>query len=376
MRYQLLIGLVAAIACDGDAPPAPDGSITLIVSQAIGPADSGAASFNLIAGLAETPDGHLAVLDHQVQELRIFDTTGTFVRLAGRRGAGPAEFTQATGFAVDPVGRIWVFDPPIGRFTVFTSEGEREFDRTVTTGMWSVPWTGSIDSAGRVYDTAVRYLGADIIPVLRRFAPDLEAVDTLLHPTCRGDYSPPAVTHFSFKGGGVALPFLPAGRWIVDDRGAAWCASSDTDRLVQVDLVTGDTLLLISGPRKARPLTAGEKANALESVRSLFGHRPPPLTEADLPPVRPFIESLARDRSGRLWLQIRTEADESTTFDVIDPVSGRRVVAHLGARIEAGSPRFFTATHLLLVALAPDDVPYVVRVPLDPLRMAAPAGAR
>ena len=166
MRLAWLAVLAITASCrDSNAPDTP--RVVLDAGRMIGPADTGMASFNLIAGLAETPDGHIAILDHQVQELRIFDTAGRFVRLAGRRGSGPAEFTQATGLGLDPQGRIWVIDPPIGRFSIFSSSGAFLLDQTVSIGMWGVPWQGSLDSAGRVYDLAVRYEGAEIIPVVK-----------------------------------------------------------------------------------------------------------------------------------------------------------------------------------------------------------------
>jgi 6-bladed beta-propeller len=38
-------------------------------------------------------------LERQEEQIRVFDSTGAYVRTIGREGAGPGEFKQAVGLA-------------------------------------------------------------------------------------------------------------------------------------------------------------------------------------------------------------------------------------------------------------------------------------
>src|SRR5688572_28820069 len=50
--------------------------------------------FGLISGVLRMSDGGVAVADMQANEVRFFDRNGKFIRLLGRRGRGPGEWTQ------------------------------------------------------------------------------------------------------------------------------------------------------------------------------------------------------------------------------------------------------------------------------------------
>lgn len=50
------------------------------------------------------PDGRIAISNSGTQQIRLFDSTGTFVRNVGRRGAGPGEFGEFSSPFLFPVG--------------------------------------------------------------------------------------------------------------------------------------------------------------------------------------------------------------------------------------------------------------------------------
>lgn len=50
------------------------------------------------------PDGRVAVSNAGTQQIRLFDSTGTFLRNVGRRGAGPGEFAEFSSASLYPVG--------------------------------------------------------------------------------------------------------------------------------------------------------------------------------------------------------------------------------------------------------------------------------
>ncbi|MYA32410.1 MAG: hypothetical protein F4164_02755 [Gemmatimonadales bacterium] len=85
----------------------------------------------------------------------VIDTDGTLVRVVGRPGEGPGEFSRPTGFAVWPDGRIVVADMGHRAYQVFGPDAE--FERFVRVGSGSDPLGGAGNlSAGFRADPVVR----------------------------------------------------------------------------------------------------------------------------------------------------------------------------------------------------------------------------
>jgi hypothetical protein len=100
------------------------GVVTVTVSASVMPlgfrtdatATDSVWSPNLVSDIA-TSSGNLYVLDGVQQTLTQFDAGLHIVRTAGRKGAGPGEFTQAAAVTVDSVGNVIVADPGLARAT-------------------------------------------------------------------------------------------------------------------------------------------------------------------------------------------------------------------------------------------------------------------
>ena len=71
---------------------------------------------------ARIPDGRIVVLNGGTQELRFFDSTGTFLTAAGRKGSGPGEF-EAPVWMRTAAAQIFVYDILHRRFTVLDTAG-------------------------------------------------------------------------------------------------------------------------------------------------------------------------------------------------------------------------------------------------------------
>jgi hypothetical protein len=145
------LGAVLALAGAVDVGAQP--RWRLVEDQRIGGADTGAASFNQIRDLAAGARGQIYVLDVQVQEIRLFDASGRFVRLVGRAGSGPGEYREPNGIRVAPDGSLWVNDHRNARFTVFTADGAYAKQVTVPPWGYGWRWDGVIDTQGRVLET-------------------------------------------------------------------------------------------------------------------------------------------------------------------------------------------------------------------------------
>ena len=96
---------------------------TLVEELRVGTLEgTGPDAFAYLKGLVALDDGGFAVLDSQIQELRVFGPDGAHMATHGGKGQGPGEFADANGLMLGPNGRIWVPDGRNGRMSVFDPE--------------------------------------------------------------------------------------------------------------------------------------------------------------------------------------------------------------------------------------------------------------
>ncbi|MBA3557793.1 MAG: 6-bladed beta-propeller [Gemmatimonadaceae bacterium] len=80
--------------------------------------------------VALSRSGILFVAETRIGSIRVFDSSGRFVRQFGRRGEGPGEYLSITSMAVGPAGdSLYVFDHKNRRVSVLSPTGTllREF---------------------------------------------------------------------------------------------------------------------------------------------------------------------------------------------------------------------------------------------------------
>jgi hypothetical protein len=77
--------------------------------------------------------GRYYVSDDERPAVNVFDSLGGHVAEIGRRGEGPGEFSAISAIAVGPHDSLYVYDPALGRMSVFTPE--LELARTEMTGI-------------------------------------------------------------------------------------------------------------------------------------------------------------------------------------------------------------------------------------------------
>ncbi|MCC7004276.1 MAG: 6-bladed beta-propeller [Gemmatimonadaceae bacterium] len=105
----------------------PDSLVrTLEVDLSIGEADGAdELTFGRIGGIVVGQDGTMFVhdADQTVGLIRMFDTTGTYVRTVGAKGGGPGEYGQLNGFALASNGDLLLWDGAGSRVNRYASDG-------------------------------------------------------------------------------------------------------------------------------------------------------------------------------------------------------------------------------------------------------------
>jgi hypothetical protein len=113
-QAQLQYAIPDSVACGAC-------SIQMQRVATIGDVD-GAGALSDQATVRRMPDGQYLVTDHLASgEIRLFDGTGTFVRMVARSGSGPGEFLRPGPFLFTGDSTI-IFDSQQGRLTVMTPE--------------------------------------------------------------------------------------------------------------------------------------------------------------------------------------------------------------------------------------------------------------
>ena len=118
---------VGIIIVENTAPLATDSiafRIDSVPAVEIGGSGDPREEFGRVVGVLRLPDGGIAVADGNNQELKVFDSAGTWRRLVGGKGGGPGEFEQLGGLYRLGGDSLAVHDGNHRRLSVFTAQGD------------------------------------------------------------------------------------------------------------------------------------------------------------------------------------------------------------------------------------------------------------
>lgn len=264
-------------------------------------------------------EGRTYVVDEPPVAIKVFDSTGTFVRTIGRNGEGPGEYRQPR-IAIHR-GEVYVEDSRLRRISVFDTSGTfiRSFRAESNAG-------GSdglgVDDSSRIWLRIYHPDPPDEVFTFVRF----DTMGTLLDTVRLRQWHDPAVWVVE-QGGGRATYSIPGGpREVVTvtPSGAMLRGWSGTYTLaVQPSLA--DTTLLIS--RDWAPVRIPE-AERVERFQQFSGRMskflPPDIVKAsfhlyDMPTERPPMQDLDEDPAGRIWVHTASVDTTSSYYDVFNP---------------------------------------------------------
>ena len=363
MRWSILAGVIAV---SQPRPAHAPQHWRLVEDLRIGGADSGAMSFNDIRSLAVDAKGRILVLDYQTQEIRMFDASGRFVRLVGRIGRGPGEYTQPNGLRIAPDGAVWVNDYANGRFVIFNGDGT--FARQILAPGWGYgySWDGEFDLRGRLMEgiPVESRRGGPRISAIRRFDPTSARWDTIPEPQCSLPDGGSERWSWSWRtatgGGVIGVPFAPWPVSRMDPSGAWWCGSADDYHLQLLDLDGRRVLVDVRRSDSRVPIPRTVRDSIVAEYQAWSRKVPPGTIDVSMiPRSYPRFQSLEVDDLGRLWAWRHTAG--GVTIDVWSR-AGAQV-----ATLEWPSPRnaslrvIVRGDRLYAVISGDDGVPFVVR---------------
>jgi hypothetical protein len=337
----------------------------------IGGEESGPRSFGDVRGVVANSRGDIIVLEYQTQEIRLFDSKGTFVRLLARKGSGPAEIRSATGLAIGPDDVVWAHDPGNRRYARFFPDGHSEFILFQIRSS-SYVWGAVVDSNGTLFEPYVVVVGKRINPETgqprtenRLRVVELNGTSRIMDtPGCGEPDRTPAqqrirITTPNGTLKNYAIPFLSEKMIALTARQKLWCTPADEYVL---EYGTPDSMKeVFRKPLERVLVTDAERKRELQrfdSLQRIFG----PITSGSpesIPRFKPAIDQLFSDDAGRAWVRVFGTSEQSPEFDVIDSRGRQVATAKVGGKV--GPFVFVRGRYLYTVIRDDDDVPSIVR---------------
>jgi hypothetical protein len=322
----------------------------------------GPENFGRVTSVAVDDRGRMWVLEGHAGELRVFDAAGAHVRTIGRMGEGPGEFRQPVRVDVGPAGDMWVMDPRNTRLSVFDSAGEYLSGIQVPGGFVILPWQGGFDERGSYY-APVASFEPEFSIALGRFDQGFVPLDTIrlpVDPVERGSFDIVSDGRVRVSAG---IPFQGGLLWRLTRRGTIWALITDQYRLMEFG-PDGDTLRVATKVHQPVPVSAEERAEALEGMR-WFTDQGGKVDASRIPTEKPLAFSFFVDQEGFVWVARTESAEEDRqTFEVFDPEGQYlgEVVAPFRLQV---SPAPIRIGDLLYGVVRDElDVPYLVRARL------------
>lgn len=349
---------------------------TLVEELRVGSLEgTGPDAFARLKGLVALEGGGFAVLDSQIQELRVFGPDGTHIATHGGKGQGPGEFVDANGLMLGPGGRLWVPDARNGRMSVFDPEDGFIESFPFADGNFNATWNGAMVDGGRIY----RPWRTGNRRMLRIFDLTMTLVDSLPLPSDGPEdeefdpTSQPGAFYQEMGGGYMAysIPFYASEVRHIDRRGVFW-SSRDGDPAYRIQRWQpgGDTTLLVETRRAPAAVPTVERDSVIDMMRQMTSNMG--VGEWDwsrVPNVRPAVEDIFESDDGNLW--VRTPAaDGGVLFDVYSRDGGHLGTASLGPGLNLFDrvDPVVRGELAWLVVTDEFDVNYVVRARITPAK--------
>jgi hypothetical protein len=286
----------------------------------VAPRDSGSRAL-VNPGFSAVVDGagRIYVVDQSPTVIKVFDSTGVFVRTIGRVGAGPGEYRSPLLALRGP--HLIVHDPGPRRITVFDTSGTLVTSFPGTCCVWGMNAV-AVDDSDRVWVRAILPQSPDRTVAYGRFRLTGEPLDTV----SLGQWHVPAVWVVEQEGGRATygIPGGPRELSAVAPDGTilhAWSGAYT----VAWQRTGADTLRLFTRDWTPVPVPQAERVSTFTGFAEM-------MTRSlgaevvnrnfhlyDMPTERPPIADLDTDPAGRAWVRTATADTAASFYDVFSP---------------------------------------------------------
>lgn len=271
-----------------------------------------------VVGAIRLADGRIAIGDTQTREIRFFSTEGLLLETAGGDGEGPGEFgRQLRSLDLLPGDTLVGGDWPVGIVSLFDAAGRFVEKRTLgpyNPGLLGhILWDGSLlvdEYERRSHGNEVEWWAAyGTEPLFRPSGKMVRVTIAGVVDTLR-DITSSAF----FKTGTLRQDLMVRPLPFSSTTLVAWSqdrifVAETATREVQVMTFAGAIEGLIRWHGEDRPVTGQDRdRHRSESLAELRRPQQRPwlerwFTEVEYPVLKPPIQAMVTDRSGRLWVQ-------------------------------------------------------------------------
>ncbi|HEX2166207.1 MAG TPA: 6-bladed beta-propeller [Longimicrobiales bacterium] len=323
----------------------------------------GADLFGRIGSLEVDRAGRIWVLEHQSQELRVFDSGGAHIRTIGRKGGGPGEFAQAVHLQQGGDGNIWVMDPQNNRLSVYDTAGTYLTAHPALGGFVMMPWPGGFDAAGNYYAVVPQMDEEGFRVALVRYDTAFTPRDTLMAPV---DPNERDFFRLTSPGGGglmAGIPFQGGLSWRLSPDGTIWGLFTDEYRLFELG-PTGDTLRTVTREFEPLAVTDEDREAARENLK-WFTDQGGRVDMSRLPSSKPPVRRFFFADDGAIWVEREAGPDDQGRhFDIFDPTGRYLGILDLPFSLTGSAPIIRDGR---LYGITADElgVQYVVRARIE-----------
>ncbi len=318
LLHVLPLGAQQPVVIKSSNPPVWGAGVRLIEAARVGVLE-GDPNYEIgrVASVAIGASGEFVVADDATPALRVYDSTGVFVRIIGGNGEGPGEYRSMGGVATLRDGRIMLWDNRLRRLTTYSAAGDRLREVSVPSGLFAADLF-RVDHEGFAYVRGTTRMPGTASPMAGtavgygwiRVSPEGQVVDTIDIPQSPGSGQSFVLSTAS----GYDRPFNRDIVSTMSSRGALLTGDNQSYAF-EVRRPGAPTVRI---ERNFDPIRiTGDERKEWEAWASFFEDRarnapPPPKNvivagsgkrDYSIPREKPPFSELKSDSDGRIWVR-------------------------------------------------------------------------